>query len=190
MERLTGELQDIAAERNIELATDSVDDVLIYAMFPQVGLKFLENRGNPGAFEPAPWQIEETPAIAAESAAPAAAPIADGPEAYRVEVNGKTYDVVVSPQGHVQQATTTAPAPALTAAPAAEGRMITAPLAGNIVRVGVRPGQAVAAGEVVLVLEAMKMETEVRAPAAGTVTEVRVKEGDAVSLGAPLLALG
>jgi oxaloacetate decarboxylase alpha subunit len=191
MERLTGDLQDLAAERNIDLAADSVDDVLIYAMFPQVGLKFLENRGNPAAFEPAPWQIEETPAVAAEAvAAPATAPIADGPEAYRVEVNGKTYDVVVSPQGHVEQVTATAPSPALTAPPAAEGRMITAPLAGNIVRVGVRPGQAVAAGEVVLVLEAMKMETEVRAPTAGTVTEVRVKEGDAVSLGAPLLALG
>jgi oxaloacetate decarboxylase alpha subunit len=68
--------------------------------------------------------------------------------------------------------------------------MVTAPLAGTIVRVAVRPGQVVAAGDVVLVLEAMKMETEVRAPAAGSVTEIRVKEGDAVALGAPLLALG
>ena len=46
------------------------------------------------------------------------------------------------------------------------------------------------AGDVILILEAMKMETEVRAPAAGRVTEIRVKEGDAVALGAPLIALG
>jgi len=195
MERLTGELQEMAGKRNIELAADSVDDVLIYAMFPQVGLKFLENRGSPAAFEPPPWQLDETPA-APPAPAPgrAAAPVAEGPEAYRVDVNGKSYEVVVSPRGSVEHVAAVpapaAPAPALAAAPASEGRMVTAPLAGTIVRVAVRPGQVVAAGDVVLVLEAMKMETEVRAPAAGSVTEIRVKEGDAVALGAPLLALG
>jgi len=189
MDRLTRELDGIAAERNIGLATERVDDVLIYAMFPQVGLKFLENRGDAAAFEPPPWEITEAPSAAA-GPAPAPAPVDDaGPEAYRVEVNGKTYDVVVSPQGHVEQVApvTSAAVPAL---PAAQGCVIAAPLAGNIVRVSVRPGQAVSPGDVVLVLEAMKMETEVRAPSAGAVTEIRVKEGDAVSLGAPLLALG
>jgi oxaloacetate decarboxylase alpha subunit len=68
--------------------------------------------------------------------------------------------------------------------------VVESPLAGNIVKIPVKPGQAVAAGEVLVVLEAMKMETEVRAPAAGQLLEIRVHEGDSVSLGAPLVLLG
>jgi oxaloacetate decarboxylase alpha subunit len=75
-------------------------------------------------------------------------------------------------------------------APGGVEQTIAAPLAGNIVRVQVKPGQAVAAGDVLLVLEAMKMETEVRASGAGTVRDIQVKEGDSVDLGAPLLTLG
>jgi oxaloacetate decarboxylase alpha subunit len=186
--RLTKELADIAAERKIKLVAEPVDDVLIYAMFPQVGLKFLEHRGKPEAFEPAPWTIEEKPAAA--PAAAAAAPAPTGPEMYRVEVNGKGYDVRVSPQGAVESVVPAAAPASAAPAPAAAPRIIESPLAGNIVRVSVIPGQAVAAGDVVVVLEAMKMETEVRAPAAGTITEIRVKEGDAVALGAPLLGMG
>jgi oxaloacetate decarboxylase alpha subunit len=63
-------------------------------------------------------------------------------------------------------------------------------MAGNIVRIAVNAGQQVEAGQVVVVLEAMKMETDVRAPVAGTVGDIRVKEGDAVALGAALLTLG
>ena len=68
--------------------------------------------------------------------------------------------------------------------------MIESPLAGNIVKINVGLGQSVASGDVVVVLEAMKMETEVRSSSAGSVTEIRVKEGDAVGLGAALLVLG
>jgi oxaloacetate decarboxylase alpha subunit len=63
-------------------------------------------------------------------------------------------------------------------------------LAGNIFKVLVSPGQAVNADEVVIVLEAMKMETEVRAPRAGTVAEVLVQEGGSVAVGDTLLTLG
>ncbi|KAA6186316.1 oxaloacetate decarboxylase subunit alpha [Thiohalocapsa marina] len=188
MDKLTAELDGIAKERRLRLATDAVDDVLIYAMFPQIGLKFLENRDNPGAFEPAPWTIDDTPATPPATAATARA---DVPEAYRVQVNGTTYDVVVSPGGAVESVATAPVSAAAPAAPAAgPAQMIEAPLAGNIVKINVAVGQAVAAGDVIVVLEAMKMETEVRAPAAGTVAEIRIKEGDSVTLGAPLLALG
>jgi oxaloacetate decarboxylase alpha subunit len=191
MDRLTDELRAIAKERKVKLADALVDDVLIYAMFPQVGLKFLENRGNPGAFEKPPWEIDDKPAAAPLAAlAPSAV---GGPESYRVEVNGKAYDVTVSPQGAVEAvAPTAAPAAGAPAAglPAAQATAVEAPMAGNIVRIAVNPGQQVEAGEVVVVLEAMKMETDVRAPVAGTVGEVRVKEGDAVALGATLLTLG
>lgn len=195
--KLTEDLQVLAGERKLELAAESIDDVLIYAMFPQVGLKFIENRNNPAAFETPPWLIEdkpaETPATAAVPAS-AKAPVA-GPEAYRVEVNGKSYDVRVSPGGAVESmAPAVAPASPATPATApiatSEARMVESPLAGTIVKVPVGLGQTVAAGDVVVVLEAMKMETEVRAPSAGSVSEIRVKEGDSVGLGAALLALG
>jgi oxaloacetate decarboxylase alpha subunit len=193
IDRLTEELEGIAGERKLDLAEDIVDDVLTYAMFPQVGLKFLENRNNPAVFEPPPWLIEDKPATAAIPAAPATPVPAAGPEAYRVEVNGKSYDVRVSPQGAVEvvsAAPTPESPPASAPVPAAEARVIESPLAGNIVKVNVGLGQSVASGDVVVVLEAMKMETEVRSPSAGSVTEIRVKEGDAVGLGAALLVLG
>ncbi|TVQ90206.1 MAG: oxaloacetate decarboxylase subunit alpha [Chromatiaceae bacterium] len=210
MARLTTELRERAGTGQIALASGErlADDVLIYAMFPQIGLKFLENRGNSTAFEPPPWELDGAPtaAVVPAAAEPAAAPVpaaASGPEAYRVEVNGVGYDVVVAPQGSVESITsaagaiaqwtaqpTSAPVEPVVSVATPVACMVAAPLAGNILRVGVRRGQQVAAGEVLLVLEAMKMETEVRAPAAGTVAEVHVKEGDAVGLGAPLLALG
>jgi oxaloacetate decarboxylase (Na+ extruding) subunit alpha len=186
LDRLTEELEAIARERTLKLVDPVIDDVLIYAMFPQVGLKFIENRDNPSAFEPRPWEIADTPAASAPAAA-ATAPVG-GPEHYRVEVDGRAYDVTVSPQGAVESVTPAASAPAPVAP--VQAQMIASPLAGNIVKIPIGVGQTVNAGDVVVILEAMKMETEVRAPAAGRVAEIRVKEGDAVALGAPLIALG
>lgn len=180
VERLTAELKAKAKEHGITLAKDVIDDVLIYALFPQIGLKFLKNRGNPSAFEPAPTGAEQ--AKPAAPAAPAAGG-SGGPESYTVKVNGQSYTVEVAPTGAIASI---APADA---AGAAEGDadVVPAPLAGNIFKVMVRPGQKVAQGDVVVMMEAMKMETEVRAPHGGTVVSVAVKEGDAVTLKDPLL---
>ncbi len=189
MERLTAELEALAMERSIELSPAVVDDVLIYALFPQIGLKFLENRTNPAAFEPAPWQKAVPAEAPTPSITPVAAPVA-GPEAYRVEVNGLAYDVVVSPQGAVQAiAAATATPPAPVAPPANGGTPVPSPLAGNVVKVRVRPGQRIQSGEVILILEAMKMETEVRTPMGGRVVAVPVKEGGCVQVGDPLVML-
>src|SRR5690606_26445318 len=54
MDRLATELKELAREKGIKLARDEIDDVLTYALFPQIGLKFLESRGDPAAFEPVP----------------------------------------------------------------------------------------------------------------------------------------
>ena len=190
LDRLTEELEAIARERTLRLVDPVVDDVLIYAMFPQVGLKFIENRDNPAAFEPRPWEIADAPAALTPTAT---ATPAGGPEHYRVEVNGRAYDVTVSPQGAIESVTPSAAGSAPThAAPAApvQAQTIESPLAGTIVKIPVGVGQTVNAGDVIVILEAMKMETEVRAPSAGRVTDIRVKEGEAVALGAPLIALG
>jgi len=187
VDRLTVELEKLADEKGIKLADDVIDDVLTYALFPQVGLKFLENRNNPDAFEPAPTGEETKP-----KAAQLAAATVDSVETYKVVVNGTAYDVEVGPGGAV---TSAQPTPAPTAQPAKQagasgGTPLAAPMAGNIFKVLVKPGQTVAADEVVIVMEAMKMETEVRTPNAGTVVDVGVSEGDAVQSGDTLLSIG
>ncbi len=180
MDKLTSELQRLSSEQGFALAEEAVDDVLTYALFPQVGLKFLQNRGNPDAFEPAPGAV-------AEAAAPAAAP-ASTSGVYTVKVNGRAFVVEVSEGGEV---VSSAPAAEAAPLPAADGSAmpVAAALAGNVFKVLVSPGQQVAEGETVLILEAMKMETEVSAPRAGTVAAVAAREGDAVQVGDTLLTL-
>ena len=180
VDKLTAELKEKARENGITLAKDVIDDVLIYALFPQIGLKFLKNRGNPDAFEPAPTGDE-----APKPAAAATAPVGD-PEAYSVKVNGQTYNVEVTPAGAITSVTPAESAPAAEG----EGEVVPAPLAGNIFKTRVKPGQKVQQGDVVMILEAMKMETEVRSPKSGTVVSVVVKEGDSVALKDPLLYIG
>jgi len=186
---LTEELKGLAEEKGISLADALDDDVLIYAQFPQVGLKFLENRNNPDAFEPAPGT---EPEAAAAPAPASAAPPAATTEAYNIAVNGQAYHVVVSPEGAVENVTpapAAAPATTPAAAPADASRDVPAPLAGNIFKINVTVGQQIKQGDVIMVLEAMKMETEVRASDAGTVAAILVKEGDAVQVGETLLRL-
>lgn len=183
MDKLTAELKGLASEKGIKLAENEIDDVLTYALFPQIGLKFLENRGNPDAFEPVPTG-NELPA-GAKSA---------GPEAYTVSVNGKEYVVQVTEGGDISGikplGDAAAPAAATAAAPAGDGEPQGAPLSGNIFKVLVAPGDQIEEGDVVMILEAMKMETEVRAVRGGSVVSVNVKVGDAVAVGDTLLTIG
>ncbi len=113
---------------------------------------------------------------------------------YKVNVNGNLYEITleVVDAAEVKTAPKAAPAPA--AAPTApvaagEGQKITAPMPGTILKVNVQNGQAVKKGQVLLVLEAMKMENEIMAPADGTVTSVTVTKGASVTSGAVLCTL-
>ncbi|EDZ7713401.1 biotin/lipoyl-binding protein, partial [Salmonella enterica subsp. enterica serovar Newport] len=182
---LEADVRRQAQEKGITLAGNAIDDVLTVALFPQIGLKFLENRHNPAAFEPLPQ------AEAAQLVAKAEKPAASG--IYTVEVEGKAFVVKVSDGGDISQLTTAVPAassaPVQAAAPAGAGTPVTAPLAGNIWKVIATEGQTVAEGDVLLILEAMKMETEIRAAQAGTVRGIAVKSGDAVSVGDTLMTL-
>ncbi len=108
-----------------------------------------------------------------------------------MEVDGHSYQVRVSPEGVVAAvATVPGATPASpTPNPAAPGRPVPAPLAGTVVQVRVKPGDRLKRGDLILILEAMKMETEVRSPEAGSVATLVVKAGDGVQLGQPLLTL-
>jgi oxaloacetate decarboxylase alpha subunit len=182
IDKLTEELTARASEKGITLGEHKIDDVLTYALFPQIGLKFLLNRGNADAFEPVP-----TGAIAVEKPAAQSVTGADN-DVYTVTVNGQAYVVEVQAGGDVSNlapvASAAAPAPA-----AGQGEVISAPLAGNIFKVNVNVGEHVQQGDVILILEAMKMETEIRAPQAGTINMISVSEGDSVTVGDALYGL-
>ncbi|MDO7086207.1 sodium-extruding oxaloacetate decarboxylase subunit alpha [Pseudocolwellia sp. AS88] len=182
LDNLSVELTGLAKEKSITLADDVIDDVLTYALFPQIGLKFLENRNNPSAFEPVPTKESAKSAPKSESNT--------ATENYAVSVDGKVYDVVVAPGGSLESVAHAPGGEVLkqsTSVSAAE--TLNAPLAGNIFKVLVNEGDTVEAGEVVIVMEAMKMETEIRAVSAGEIVAIHVREGDSVTVGDTLLSL-
>ncbi len=182
VEKLTAELMALADEKGIVLSEGDrlVDDVLTYALFTQIGLKFLENRNNPEAFEPAPTGGN--------------VPTTDtGEEIYTVTVEGADYAVTVKAGGDIsgivpvgESAVASSPTEA---AVVTDGDPVSAPLAGNIFKVLIEPGQQVEEGQNIIILEAMKMETAVSAPRAGTLVEVSVKPGDAVAVGDTLATI-
>ena len=121
---------------------------------------------------------------------------------FKITMNSRTYEVEVESAEPMllHEFQTYAPAPAVpvveaapSAAPAAAapatgaGESVDSPMPGNILKVNVTAGQAVKQGDVLLILEAMKMENEIMAPKSGTVTQVLVSKGATVETGAPLV---
>ena len=188
MAKIEAEVAEQAKAKGVKLADNAVDDALIVALFPQIAWKFLENRNNPAAFEPAPTGNESA---VENKPVSKAAPSASGSAVYTVELEGKAFVVKVSEGGDISHVATTAPqaAPQATPAPATGGTPVTAPMAGNLWKVVATEGQTVAAGDVLFILEAMKMETEVKAAQAGTVRDIYVKAGDAVAVGDTVMTL-
>lgn len=188
MAKIEAEVAEQAKAKGVKLADNAVDDALIVALFPQIAWKFLENRNNPAAFEPAPTGNESA---VENKPVSKAAPTASGSAVYTVELEGKAFVVKVSEGGDISHVATTAPQAAPQAAPAQAtgGTPVTAPMAGNIWKVVATEGQTVAAGDVLFILEAMKMETEVKAAQAGTVRGICVKAGDTVAVGDTVMTL-
>ena len=180
MDTLEAEFDAIVAEKGIKLENEKIDDLLTYILFPQVGIQFLENRNNPDFFEPVPQ-------------APSEGPKEDG--VYTVTHNGQDYVVEVKAGGDISsiqvagQAVAAPQAAAPQAAPVGNAEDVSAPLAGNIWKVLVSPNQQVNEGDTLVILEAMKMETEIKAAHSGVVANINVKEGDSVTVGQVLLSL-
>ncbi|HDV5404194.1 TPA: sodium-extruding oxaloacetate decarboxylase subunit alpha [Vibrio cholerae] len=177
-----------AKEQHITLAENAIDDVLTIALFDQVGWKFLANRHNPEAFEPAPQAASSASTPKAPTEKSKVQPVENN-GVYTITVNNQSYVVKVDEGGDL---THVAPSPSASHAPvpsAAEGENLAAPLSGNIWKIHASAGDEVAEGDVLLILEAMKMETEIRAPRAGVISAIEVNEGDAVQVGDALLVL-
>ena len=183
---LVTELEGKAKDDNLTLSEHLIDDALTYALFPQVGLDFIKNRNNPDAFEPVPTGVVAVSSGSKE------------PETYDVAVNGTVYQVEVGPKGTIEKLEVAA-APARSVAPApaqvepsgayCQNEPLLSPMAGNIIRIGVATGDDVHEGDVVIILEAMKMETEIRAHMEGQISDIFVKEGESIPAGAPLILI-
>jgi len=187
---------EIARQQVRKLGYDPSDDnVLIHLMFPSIAQEYLRgpqpktNRSKP---EPAPAAASQAPTPLPAPDSPVAAPPVSVAE-FDVEVEGEVFKVRVSGAGMtVTPATGAAPAAGATTAPPAknsEGTVL-APMQGLIVKVPVKQGDAVKLGDVVAVLEAMKMQNDIVTTVAGRVSAVYVKEGEVVSPNQPLLAVG
>ncbi|KKO48706.1 oxaloacetate decarboxylase [Arsukibacterium sp. MJ3] len=184
LDKLHTELLELAKAESIDLASDTIDDVLTYALFPQVGLKFLKNRNNPAAFEPVPDGDE-----AEQSTGSAKVKVNNtGPAAYSVRVDGKAYEVEVAPSGKLNSIKAVVSENIPGSASVTGSATLNAPLAGNIWKVTTKIGATVKRGDVVIIMEAMKMETEVRSVADGTIANIHIAAGDAVSTGDVLIS--
>ena len=159
-----------------DLQVDKSDEnILTYAMFPEIGLAFLEHQSDPDFFEAEPADIIE-----------------HSDESYSVSIDDKEYSVVVKSNhsveinGSLVKSANEQPSHAAQAGP---GSIINAPLGGNIFKVITQEGQSLEPDSTVLILEAMKMETEIKSPKAGVVTKIFVKPGDSVKPGDPLFEI-
>lgn len=152
LDTLSKELDELAEKKQLSLSDDKIDDVLTYALFPQIGLKFIENRGNPDAFEPAPSAQESQSSSAPKPAeAKSSSQGATASETYDVNVDGRVYRVEVAPSGTLTSVTpasgsqTQAQPQTKSAAPSDSNssQSIDAPLAGNVFKVGEKRRQRV-----------------------------------------------
>jgi oxaloacetate decarboxylase alpha subunit len=187
MDKLIAEVQEKAKAEGVKLAKFVEEDALINGMFAQVGWKFIANRGNPDAFEAAPdaQGVIAPKAVATSNQASASA---SGTETYIVNVDGRNFNVAVS-SGNAALTIQAAANNTVDAPPPSEGAMIEAPMAGNILKVLVNVGSIIASGDVVVIMEAMKMETEIRSKYTGIVSNIHIKEGGAVAGGDVLITL-
>jgi len=176
----------ILEENNLEV---NDENIFIVASCEQKGLDYL--LGNAKTSIRKKSDEEQAPAKpAAKAPAAAAAPAPTGPRSYSITVNNRIYDVSVADGGGAVQATPAAAPAAAHEAPATGGTDIEAPTPGNVVKIMVSVGDSVTKDQPLLVLEAMKMESEVKSPQDGKIQAVHVSTGDTVQASDTLFTIG
>lgn len=181
LNNLESELINLAKSKSIELITGSnfIDDVLTYALFPQIGIKFLKNKNDPSFFEPIPGNQEKHIEFIKSKKI-------KKNEVYTITVSNQSYIVNISEGENINNINTTVIS---TVIKTSSNKMMNAPLAGNIFKVQVIEGQQINEGDIIIILEAMKMETEVRSTITGIIKNVNIKEGDSVAVGDKLITI-
>lgn len=181
-------VQRHAREHEFALSEHTVDDALTLALFPEIGLKFLINRGKPEAFESAPTVDSQPGDNQSNTTADASH--------YTVDVNGQSYSAIVGQQGaevmvngERYQVNVHSNKEVVSEESSSSGQSVNAPLAGNIFKVFVAEGDRIHAGDTLLILEAMKMETEIKAEHDGVVSRLHIKSGDSVAVGDRLISV-
>ena len=191
MDKMVENIKIKADAEGVKLSEFIEEDALIDGMFAQVGWKFIQNRGNPDAFEKVPSaELASASTEISNKQSNTETPT----ETYTVNVDGKSFNVAVGPAGAditVKAASAAPVGPDLVMTPpiVTGNGFVVSPLAGVILKVMANVGSHIAEGDVVIVMEAMKMETEIRAKVAGIVSEVNVRQGDTVSVGDILVTL-
>ncbi len=169
---LTEKLKKSAKENSFSLSKNIEDDVLSYALFPQISEYFFKNKNDIAAFEAEPRESKSVETRKKESH--------NNVAKYEVSVDGEKFEVEITESsgekvGSVSQRKRD------------DLIEIPAPLAGNVSGVNAKIGQKVSPGEILITMEAMKMETEIVSPEHGTVTDILVSTGEKVQLGDPLV---
>ena len=170
--KLTKEKYLKSLEENNIIVDDTEENILIYTLFPEIGLKFLENKENKDYFEKSPTQLSEEKngyykVVIDETDYLVKYSQTDEPEI----INGNSTSEVQSDNEPVSDET---------------GMVVSAPLAGNIFRIEKNVGDTVSDDETIIVLEAMKMETTIKTPTSGKIKQIFIKNGDKVQSGDPL----
>ena len=162
-------------EKNIDIENNE-ENILIYTLFPEIGLKFLENKNNKEFFEKSPTQITE-----------------EKEGFYKIIIDDADYLVKYSKTNDPEiingEHKFTKDQNIEDTVSLQEGLIITAPLAGNIFKIEKKVGDKINQDETVVVLEAMKMETTIKTPSKGTIKQIFIKDGDKVQPGEALFEI-
>ena len=201
-DKLVVDINDADPKKGIAVATEMLtkenlpvtdENIFIAAACKEKGIQYLkgEARTNVRKIEKAVEEAAPAPAAAAPSASGYTVTVNNKPYAVKIDgdtavVNGVAYAISVKEGMDASAAAPVAAAPVAAAGPGTE---VKAPMPGLILRIECQVGDTVADGDLVLVMEAMKMETEIFAPCAGTITEIRVAQGDQKKAGDVLVVI-
>lgn len=178
LKKIETELLQKKNQNNFDLSADIIDDILTYALFPQVALYFFKNRKNPNAFEPAPDTKSNDQNITINPNNHT-----QNQSRYNIKVNGRIFEVEVMDNFELE-------VEAQKKIKDIKGsceETIESPLSGTITKIRCKLGDKISSGQVILVLEAMKMETEVVAEENLEVLQIPIAVGDKVTQGQTLI---
>ena len=178
LKKIETELLSEKDRNNFNLSSDKIDDILTYALFPQVALYFFKNKKNPNAFEPAPDSKSKDSNITNDSNNNF-----QKQSKYNIKVNGRIFEVEVMDNLELKVEN----AKNIAGRKSSNQSTIECPLSGSITDIKCKPGDKIKSGQVILILEAMKMETEVLAEEDLEILEILVAIGDKVAQGQNLI---